>query len=142
MRVAALPKVAPTGDSNSSQQKISNLFQKIDSSGIGRITKAQFEQAFNSLNLPESVKGIGLDAAFSKLDPRGTGVVSRQEFIRGMESLMAQRNNQVRKDSPAEVKSTSAPKVQPGNPVSQTTPLSFPLPKAAGTTGNTINITA
>jgi hypothetical protein len=142
MRAASLPKVAPVSNSISPQQKISNLFQKIDSSGTGRITKAQFEQAFNTLNLPESVKGIGHEAAFSKLDPNGTGVVSKQEFIRGMETLMSPRTHAVRKDSPAEAKATAATKVQPSNPVSQSTPLNLPLPNGVGVTGNTINITA
>jgi Ca2+-binding EF-hand superfamily protein len=141
MRAASIPKAAPASNSISPQQKFSNLFQKIDTSGTGRITKAQFEQAFNTLNLPESVKGMGQDAAFGKLDPNGTGVVSKQEFIRGMESLVSQRTHQVSKDSP-EAKSTSASKVQPGNPVSQSTSLNLPLQNRAGAAGNTINITA
>jgi hypothetical protein len=142
MRATPLPKVTPASASASPNQKISNLFQQIDSSGTGRITKAQFEQAFNKLNLPESVKGIGQDAAFSKLDPNGAGVVTKQEFIRGMESLMASRSHQVRKDTPVEVKSTPANKVQASNPASQSTSLNLLLPNAAGATGNTINITA
>jgi Ca2+-binding EF-hand superfamily protein len=142
MRATSLPKASPASNSISPQQKFSNLFQKIDSSGTGRITKAQFDQAFNTLNLPESVKVIGQDAAFGKLDPNGTGVVSKQEFIRGMESLMSQRTHQVHKDSPTEVKSTSATKVQPGNPVSQSTSLNLPLQNGVGAAGNTINITA
>ncbi len=142
VRAASLPKAAPTSTSVSPHQRISNLFQQIDSSGTGRITKAQFDQAFNKLNLPESVKGIGQDAAFSKLDPEGTGVVSKQEFMRGMESLMTQRTHQARKDSPAEAKSTPANKVQASNPVSQSASLNLPLPNVMGSTGNTINITA
>jgi len=147
MRAASVPKVASTGTSESPHKKISSLYQQIDSSGSGRITKAQFEQAFNKLNLPESVKGLGQEAAFNKLDPNGTGTVSKQDFIRGMETLMSPRTHQARKDaaakdSPAETKSAPVTKVQASNPASQSMSLNLPLPVGSGTTGNTINITA
>jgi Ca2+-binding EF-hand superfamily protein len=142
MRAASMPKVTSTGTAESPHKKISNLFQQIDSSGSGRITKAQFEQAFNKLNLPESVKGIGQDAAFSKLDPSGTGTVSKQEFIRGMESLMTQRTHPARKDAAIEAKAAPVTKVQASNPVAQSPSLNLQLPTGVGATGNTINITA
>jgi Ca2+-binding EF-hand superfamily protein len=142
MRAASIPKVASKGTSESPQKKISNLFQQIDSSGSGRITKAQFEQAFDKLNLPESVKGIGQDAAYSKLDPNGTGTVSKQEFIRGMESLMTPRTHHARKETVTETNSTPAVKAQASYPVSQSTAMNLPLPMGVGASGNTINITA
>ncbi len=70
------------------QQKMSNLFQQIDTTGKGSISKAQFVQAFNAMNPPEAFKAIGADAAFGKLDPNGTGSVSKQDFISGMKSMM------------------------------------------------------
>lgn len=54
------------------QQKMSNLFQLINANGSGSITKAQFEQAFNSMNPPAAFKAMGVDAAFAKLDPAGS----------------------------------------------------------------------
>lgn len=69
-------------------QKMSNLFQQIDTSGSGSISKAQFEQAFQKLNPPPAIKAMGADAVFNKLDPNGTGTVSKQDFINGMKSLM------------------------------------------------------
>jgi hypothetical protein len=99
MRAASVPKVASGASPTvSAQQKISNLFPADRfKSGTGRITKAQFEQAFSKLNLPASVKGIGLEAAFSKLDPSGTGVVSKKDFIQGMQSMMASKNSHPQK---------------------------------------------
>lgn len=69
-------------------QKMSNLFDKIDTSGIGSITKVQLGQAFNALNPPYGFKSMGADAVFTKLDPKGTGAVSKQDFINGMASMM------------------------------------------------------
>ena len=143
MRAASIPKVAPVASPGvTSQQKISNLFQQIDSSGTGRITKAQFEQAFSKLNLPASVKGLGLEAAFSKLDPSGTGVVSKKDFIAGMESLMKQKGIQPQKQITAETKSTPATNATATNAALPGAPGKMPPPPAGGAIGNTINISA
>ena len=71
------------------QQKMTNLFNQIDSSGSGGITQTQFDQAFQSLNPPAAFKQQGADAIFAALDPSGTGSVSKQDFITGMSNLMA-----------------------------------------------------
>ena len=71
-------------------QKMANLFQQIDTGNTGSITKAQFEQAFQTLKTPASFKTQGADAVFSKLDPNGTGSVSKQDFINGMKAMMVQ----------------------------------------------------
>ncbi|MBS4095950.1 MAG: EF-hand domain-containing protein [Sulfuricella sp.] len=71
-------------------QKIANLFDKIDSSGSGTITKAQFEQAFQNQKMPQAFKAMGADAIFSKLDSSGSGSISKQDFVNGMKSLMSQ----------------------------------------------------
>ncbi len=73
-----------------SSQKMSNLFDQIDTTGSGTITKAQFEQAFQSMNPPKAAQQAGADAIWAKLDPNGTGSVSKQDFISGMKSAMAQ----------------------------------------------------
>ena len=89
MGAAAMPQ-AMTGASGrmAPQTKMSNLFRQIDTANTGSITKAQFEQAFNSMNTPPAFNSIGMDAAFSKLDPAGKGSVSKEDFINGMKSMM------------------------------------------------------
>jgi hypothetical protein len=71
------------------QQKMSNLFDSIDTSGSGSITQAQFDQAFQSKSPPPVFQKQGADAIFAALDPNGTGSVSRQDFVSGMSKLMA-----------------------------------------------------
>lgn len=71
------------------QQKMSNLFDAIDTSGSGAITKAQFEQAFQTKNPPNVFQAQGADAIFAKLDPNGTGSVSKKDFVSTMTQLMA-----------------------------------------------------
>ena len=71
-------------------QKMSNLFDKIDTSGSGTITKAQFEQAFQAMNPPKGVQAAGADAICAKLDPNGTGSVSKQDFVSSMTTQMSE----------------------------------------------------
>ncbi len=71
------------------QQKMSSLFDAIDSSGSGSITQPQFNQAFQNLNPPAVFRQQGASAIFSALDPNGTGSVSKQDFVSGMSGLMA-----------------------------------------------------
>jgi hypothetical protein len=71
------------------QQKMSNLFTSIDTSGSGSITQSQFEQAFQTKNPPAVFQNQGADAVFSALDPSGTGSVSKQDFVSGMSTMMA-----------------------------------------------------
>lgn len=128
------------------QQKLSNLFQQIDTAGKGSITKTQFEQAFNKLNPPAAAKAIGAEATFSKLDPGGTGSVSKQDFIKGMSALMARTPP---KEAAAKA-AVAAPahKAQTGSITSVNAPASAPAPVASaapaanGSIGNTINIAA
>ena len=75
-------------------QRMGNLFNKIDSSGSGTITKAQFEQAFQSMNPPQGLKSMGADAVFSKLDPNNTGSVDKQQFVSGMKQVLSQMRSQ------------------------------------------------
>ncbi|MCX7174775.1 MAG: EF-hand domain-containing protein [Proteobacteria bacterium] len=66
------------------------LFDKIDTSGSGTITKAQFEQAFQKGNPPKGFQQAGADAIWAKLDPKGTGSISKQDFVSSMTTLMSQ----------------------------------------------------
>ena len=75
---------------SSPAQKMASVFDQIDTSGSGTITKAQFEQAFQNLKSPQAFKAMGADAVFAKLDPNGTGSVSKQDFVNGMKSMMSQ----------------------------------------------------
>jgi hypothetical protein len=71
------------------QQKMSNLFDAIDTSGSGSITQAQFEQAFQTQNPPAVFQQQGAATIFAALDPNGTGSVSKQGFVSTMSGLMA-----------------------------------------------------
>lgn len=130
MGAAAMPQ-AMSGASGrmAPQPKMANLFQQIDTANSGSITKAQFEQAFNSLNTPSAFKAIGMDAAFSKLDPAGKGSVSKDDFINGMKSMMTHR----RHHNESGVERTSAP-------VPQTVPSSTSALNALGGTSDVSNV--
>jgi hypothetical protein len=71
------------------QQKMSSLFDSIDTSGSGSITQSQFDQAFQTKNPPAVFQKQGADAIFASLDPTGTGSVSKQDFVSTMSKLMA-----------------------------------------------------
>ena len=141
LRTASSSAASSSGSVASSQQKISSLFNQIDSSGSGHITKAQFEQAFNKLNLPSNVKGIGPEAAYSKLDPSGTGVVTKKDFIAGMETLMKPKSGlpaKVRDDS----KAASVTKAGDSNGMIQGMAVKAAVQPASGPIGSKINVTA
>jgi hypothetical protein len=71
------------------QQKMTSLYNNIDTGGAGSISQQQFNQAFQTLNPPPVFQKQGADAIFAVLDPNGTGSVSRQDFVSGMSGLMA-----------------------------------------------------
>jgi Ca2+-binding EF-hand superfamily protein len=70
------------------QQKMTNLYNMIDTAGTGSISKSQFQTAFQTLNPPAPFKRAGVDAVFAQLDPNNTGSVSKADFIAGMQRLM------------------------------------------------------
>jgi hypothetical protein len=70
------------------QQKMTSLYNNIDTGGSGSITQQQFNQAFQTLNPPPVFQKQGANAIFAALDPNGTGSVSKQDFVSGMSSLM------------------------------------------------------
>jgi EF-hand domain pair len=81
--------VSGASSSGPPQQKMSDLFDSIDTSGSGSITQSQFDQAFQAKNPPAVFQKQGADAIFAALDPNGTGSVSKQDFVAGMKQLMA-----------------------------------------------------
>ena len=81
----------------SMNQRMGELFNKMDSAGTGSISKSQFDAAFSSLHLPTRLKTMGAAAVFSHLDPQGTGKVSQQDFVKGMKSILAKPAGQPEK---------------------------------------------
>jgi hypothetical protein len=81
--------VSGASSSGPPQQKMSSLFDSIDTSGSGSITQTQFDQAFQTKNPPAVFQQQGAAATFSALDPTGSGSVSKQDFVAGMSKLMA-----------------------------------------------------
>jgi Ca2+-binding EF-hand superfamily protein len=71
-------------------QKMANLFDKIDASNTGSISKSQFVQAFETMKTPAAFKAAGADAVFAALDPTNSGSVTKQNFVQGMTKLMTQ----------------------------------------------------
>ena len=69
--------------------KMASLFEKIDSSGAGSISKAQFIQAFQTMKPTAGFRAMGPDAVFSALNPSGSGAVTKADFVSGMTQLMA-----------------------------------------------------
>jgi Ca2+-binding EF-hand superfamily protein len=79
----ASPSMAP-------QQKMTSLYNKIDTGSTGSITQSQFNQAFQTQNPPAVFKAAGANAVWNALDTKGAGEVSRQDFVNGMKSLMVE----------------------------------------------------
>jgi Ca2+-binding EF-hand superfamily protein len=71
------------------QQKMSNLFNRIDTTGSGSISQAQFSQAFQTMNPPSVFKAQGANAIWTQLDPNNSGSVSQADFVNIMKGLMA-----------------------------------------------------
>ncbi len=71
-------------------QKMTNLFNKIDTSGSGSISKSQFMQAFQTMKPTSGFVAMGASAVYAALDPTQSGSVSKQSFVSGMTNLMAQ----------------------------------------------------
>lgn len=83
------PVQTMTGPSASmpARPKMSNLFDQIDTTGSGSITKDQFSSAFQSMNPPGGFKAMGESAVYAKLDPNHAGSVSKNAFVNTMSAL-------------------------------------------------------
>ncbi len=119
---------ASAGARMPASQKMSSLFDQIDSSGSGSITQSQFDQAFQTLNPPKDFKAQGADATWAQLDPAGTGSVSKQDFVTGMTAMMRQMR--------AGVQDASTSSQSPNQTVSASSSALQSL-----TTGTQLNIT-
>jgi hypothetical protein len=135
----ASPSMAPT-------QKMTALFQGIDASGSGSITRAQFDQAFQTQNPPSGFKAMGADAIFNSIAPAGSSTVSKQDFVQGMTSLMArlhagqhQASNQGHLSQPATVAATQS-LTYSLNALNALRPTVSAVPRAA--TGSTLDVSA
>ena len=115
------------------QQKMSNLFDSIDTSGSGTITQSQFTQAFQTKNPPTVFQQQGAGAIFSALDPSGTGSVSKQDFVATMSKLMVS----LRADGSSQSGSGSSASVAASlQSLNQTDPTSASSSNAPGTLFN------
>ncbi len=86
------------------QQKMSKLFDKIDTAGNGSISSAQFQQAFRTMKPPAAFRALGSEAVYAKLDPQQTGSVSKTGFVRTMSEM-----SQSLRAPPATAPAQSAP---------------------------------
>jgi hypothetical protein len=103
------------------QQKMSSLFDSIDTSGSGSITQSQFDQAFQTKNPPAVFQKQGADAIFASLDPKGTGSVSKQDFVSTMSKLMASLRAEGPVQSASQPTDTLTASVQALNQIDPTT---------------------
>ena len=72
------------------QGKMTNLYNRIDTTGAGAISQNQFMNAFQTMNPPGPFKSAGADAVWNALDPNGSGQVSKTDFVNTMKTLMHQ----------------------------------------------------
>ena len=115
------------------QQKMSNLFDSIDTSGSGSITQAQFQQAFQTQNPPAVFQQQGAAAIFAALDPNSNGSVSKQDFVSTMSGLMASLRAGNSGQSTSQPTDTLTASLQALN---QIDPASVPSTAAPGTLVN------
>jgi hypothetical protein len=135
----AMHAVSGASSSGPPQQKMSGLYDSIDTSGSGSITQSQFEQAFQTKNPPAVFQNQGANAIFSALDPSGTGSVSKQDFVSGMSKLMAslRADNAGQTASPSSQPAASlAASVQSLNQIGKASPQQIQL------AGSLINLQA
>jgi hypothetical protein len=112
------------------QEKMSNLFDSIDTSGSGSITQSQFEQAFQSKNPPAVFQKQGADSIWTALDPSGSGTVPKQDFVSTMSKLMVS----LRADGATQSGSQSSASIAASlNSLSQIDPTSVSSNSAPGT---------
>jgi len=69
-------------------KRMNDLFSRIDTAGAGSINQVQLTSAFSTQNPPLNFRAYGADRTWSALDPKGTGAVSRADFVTTMTGLM------------------------------------------------------
>ena len=97
MSISAVGVGAPTtmhamsgasGAGSPPRQKMTGLFDSMDTAGSGSVTQAQFNAAFATKGPPAVFQNAGADAIWSSLDPNGTGSVRKDSFVSTMSGLM------------------------------------------------------
>jgi hypothetical protein len=68
--------------------KMASLFDRIDSSGAGVITRSQFNNAFQTMQPPGDFKTRGADAIWSTLTSRQSNSIAKNDFVTGMLAQM------------------------------------------------------
>ena len=131
--------VSGASSSGPPQQKMSDLFDSIDTSGSGSITQAQFDQAFQTKNPPAVFQKQGADAIFASLDPNGTGSVSKQDFVATMSKLMASLRTDNAGPSASQGATSSNSLAASVQSLNQIDPASLPQTTAPG---SLLNLTA
>lgn len=74
-----------TSNANASPN-LSSLINHINSNG-GSITAAQFAQKFQNMDLPQSIKAMGANTVFNKLDQNKDGSISALDVSAGVKKL-------------------------------------------------------
>ncbi|MBF0460711.1 MAG: EF-hand domain-containing protein [Magnetococcales bacterium] len=96
-----------TGTSYGLANRLTRLFQQIDTDSTGSITPDQLATAFPTLRLPSAIQAMGSDAVFQALDPNETGSVAQADFVSGLKSLIAQNATSTGVGSRSRAASTS-----------------------------------
>ena len=68
--------------------KMANLFDRIDNSGAGVITRSQFDAVFQTMQPPRDFKSRGADAIWSSVTSGQAGGITKTDFISGMLAQM------------------------------------------------------
>ncbi len=68
--------------------KMANLFDLIDNSGAGVITRSQFDAAFQTMQPPRDFKSRGADSIWSSLTSGQSSGITKNDFISGMLAQM------------------------------------------------------
>jgi Ca2+-binding EF-hand superfamily protein len=84
--------VSGANSTTTSTKKASSLFDQMDVTGIGSVSRNQFARNFKSLNLPSGIKSLGADKVFSALDASGKGAIGKKEFSSGMIKMLSALN--------------------------------------------------
>ena len=89
------------------QQKMSQLFDMIDASGSGTITKDQFQKAFQSLEPPAKLQAVGASQLWARMDTNRTGSVSKRDFLKVMLDAIRNQGGSGQEIAPASATRTA-----------------------------------
>mmetsp|Transcript_32777 Transcript_32777/g.60412 ORF Transcript_32777/g.60412 Transcript_32777/m.60412 type:complete len:224 (-) Transcript_32777:77-748(-) len=66
----------------SSPKTASDVFRQIDVNGDGKISKSEYSQALQMMNIPKEIASITTEAVFSKFDANSDGGIDEKEFVK------------------------------------------------------------